>query len=357
MNPSLLDGFSAGQFSQIIGRGQLSFPSRTVSVLVVAVFIMWMLNLSAGSFWFVWRDWSSLFLGHLSRLDSEIFWQLRFPRALSIVVVGASLGVAGCGIQGLLQNPLADPALLGVSSGSSFFVVLAMILLPWVGVFFLPLFALLGSAISLALILWVARGTKAMGFGGIVLGGVALNALFGSAISLLYVFANRFSLSQALMWTLGGVQVHSYMVILVCASATLLGAMLLVSQARSLDKLSLGFENAYYLGVNWCSVKWFIIVGVAIIVASTVVLAGPIAFVGLLVPHACRLLVGVSHQRLMFCSAWMGALLLLLADLIARTLLEPLILPLGVVMALVGAPGFLLLLWRSLSKAREVVND
>lgn len=324
--------------------------SRPYLVLLLLIGLVLYLDLSAGTFWFTFHDWSSLLSVKLTSFNHEIFWTLRLPHVIAVLLVGMALGLAGCAVQGLLQNPLADPALLGISSGASFFVVLVMVLIPTLSFLLLPLFAFFGSALSMVCILLIAKATQRLGLGGVILGGVALNAFFGAAISLIYVFANRFSLGQALMWTLGGVQLPSLLMLLICGVLVLLGAIALYGQTQALDRISLGLENARYMGVDVNRTRLLVIVGATLIVSASVILAGPLAFVGLLVPHVARLLVGACHRPLMLCSALVGAVILTFADLLSRCLLQPIVLPLGIMLALIGAPGFLLILWRSLRR-------
>lgn len=294
----------------------------------------------------------NLISGSFTPIDKTILFQLRLPHLFVLLLAGIGLGVAGAAIQGLLQNPLADPALLGISSGSSLCVVSSLVV-PSLSLYFpMPLSAWLGSILAFILILLVAKMAKTLGVAAVILGGVALNALFGGAISLLYVVANQNALSQALMWTLGGVQLPSWSTGIASVIMTVIGLIILLPQARCLDALALGVENAQYMGVSWIRVRFWVLLGVSLLVSATVILAGPLAFVGLLVPHLARLIVGVRHRCLMPASALLGALLLLLADTVSRSLLYPMLIPLGVVLALIGAPAFLFILWRCVQRKK-----
>lgn len=274
---------------------------------------------------------------------------------MGLCLVGASLGMAGALIQTLLQNPLADPALLGLSSGSTLAVVFWMVSCAALGYttssFSLSLFAVLGAALVSLLILFLLNLTRRFGIAGIILLGVALNAILGAIISLMLVFSNQLVLSQALMWTLGSVGYLTYPQILCSVLLLTCGLLCTIKLLPSLDKLLLGEKSAFIQGVSPVRFRTVTLMVIALFIGGAVVLSGPIAFVGLLVPHLARMCVGPRHRLQLFCCAIFGVLWLLLADEI-RLFFLPVNVPVGLICALIGGPFFILLLL-SLGRARH----
>jgi ABC-type Fe3+-siderophore transport system permease subunit len=276
---------------------------------------------------------------------------IRLPRALVALLVGGGLAVAGATLQGLFRNPLADAGVLGVSSGASLGAVLAIYLhLAGRAVWTLPACAFLGAAADALLVFAIAarRGRGHLFSGTLLLVGIAVGALnvalttFILSVALSSYDAGR----QVVYWLLGGLEARTWDHLLLGAPAVLVGVAILFAHARELDALWLGELGASSVGVDVPRVRLRLILASALVVGAAVAVAGPIGFVGLLVPHVVRLAVGPGHRALLPLSFAGGGVFLLLADLLARMLLAPAEIPVGVVTAAVGAPVFLGLLVR-----------
>jgi iron complex transport system permease protein len=281
--------------------------------------------------------------------------QVRLPRALVALLVGGGLAVAGATLQGLFRNPLADAGVLGVSSGASLGAVLAIYLhLAGRAVWTLPVCAFLGAAADALLVFAIAsrRGRGRLFSGTLLLVGVAVGALnvslttFILSVALSSYDAGR----QVVYWLLGGLEARTWDHLLLGAPAVLVGVAIILASARELDALLLGELGAASVGVDVPRVRLRLVLASALVVGAAVAIAGPIGFVGLLVPHVVRLVVGPGHRTLLPLSFVGGGIFLVIADLVARTLLAPAEIPVGVVTAAVGAPVFLALLVRKRSE-------
>jgi iron complex transport system permease protein len=291
--------------------------------------------------------------GAVSWQDTVIL-QVRLPRALVALLVGGGLAVAGATLQGLFRNPLADAGVLGVSSGASLGAVLAIYLhLAGRAVWTLPVCSFLGAAGDALLVFAIAarRGRGRLFSGTLLLVGVAVGALnvslttFILSVALSSYDAGR----QVVYWLLGGLEARTWDHLLLGAAPILGGVAIIVASARELDALLLGELGAASVGVDVPRVRLRLVLASALVVGAAVAIAGPIGFVGLLVPHVVRLAVGPSHRTLLPLSFVGGGVFLVIADVVARTLLGPTEIPVGVVTAAVGAPVFLALLVRKQS--------
>lgn len=287
--------------------------------------------------------------------------ELRLPRTLLAWMVGAGLALSGAAMQGLFRNPLADPSIIGVTSGASLGASIAVVMIGsqidvWLGLSGLVLGAFLGGLLAVLIVyrlasegpFTAANSSLPSGQGTSVatmlLVGIAITALAGAANSALVFIADNETLRRISLWNMGGLDGANDQRLLL-ALFIIVPSMLIVWRShKSLDALLLGESEAHYLGVNVVHLKRLLIVTVALAVATSVALAGVIGFVGLVVPHLLRLLIGPSHRQLMLCSALAGGVLLVLADVLARLLVSPAELPVGVVTAVLGAPFFILLL-------------
>ncbi len=279
-------------------------------------------------------------------VDGVILWQVRLPRALLAIAVGASLGIGGAALQGLLRNPLAGPDLLGVSSCAALGAVLTLYTgiaaMTWLA---LPIGGIAGALFAVFLIFFLAGRHAAVLT--LILAGIAVNAVMSSFIALVLNFApNPFALSEMMYWLLGSLANRSMNEFAVAIPFMLAGWILLLSSGRFLDALSLGEETAQSLGFNGAASRWRIVIGVALCVGAAVAVSGNIGFVGLVVPHLLRPWVGYEPRRLLVSSALAGAILLLFADGIVQLLSTGSNLKLGVVTALVGGPFFLHLIFK-----------
>jgi iron complex transport system permease protein len=279
-------------------------------------------------------------------LRSDIVWNLRAPRALLAFLVGGSLGVAGASLQALVRNPLADPFLLGLSGGAGLGAVLAIALhLP--GPWALPLAAFVGALGALALVYRLGLiGGGALDPRILLLGGVAVGAFAAAITTAIVSLADAAELRNAFLWLWGGLSSASWDAVLLIVVYAPIPLLVLMGAARPLDLLALGEEPARYLGADVEQVKRRVYVAASLLTAAAVAVSGVIGFVGLVVPHLARLSWGHRHRALLPAAFLGGGALLAIADTLARTVVAPRELPVGVVTALIGVPVFALLLRR-----------
>jgi iron complex transport system permease protein len=292
------------------------------------------------------------------RLVDGMVWQLRLPRVLTAAAVGAGLAVCGVVMQALTRNPLADPYLLGLSSGASLGAACVLVLGATV---LLPVAAFTGATAALAATLGLAaaagRSTSAGGVGGLtptrtILAGLAVGQLAAAATSfVIFWSAKGDQYREILSWLMGSVAGATWTSVAVAGGAALVLGTLLASTGSVLDAFTFGDTAAAALGVPVARVRWVLLVGVALLTGALVSQSGSIGFVGLILPHAVRLAVGARHRVLLPLSALCGATFLVWADTLARTVFEPRELPVGIVTAAIGAPVFALLLWKGRSRA------
>ena len=288
---------------------------------------------------------------HWSEADDLIIMQVRLPRALGAVLVGAALGVSGALLQGLLRNPLADPLLLGTSSGAGLGAVVAIVLtasitVDWLGFSLVALLAFIGALLAVGLVYALATRGGRTPVVTLLLAGVAVGAMLTAAQTLLIVL--NVSLQQRFgalyFWFSGAVDVESWAELWVVGALLAVGLLAALWVAPTLDAFALGEEMAGSLGVAVERRKLVIVGAAALLVAASVTIGGLIGFVGLVAPHLCRMALGPRSRPLVAASALGGAIFVTLADLLARTVIAPSELPLGVLTAVVGGPFFLWLL-------------
>lgn len=289
---------------------------------------------------------------HVTPLTDRIVWQLRMPRLLASLAVGAALAICGVVLQSLTHNELADPYLLGISSGASVGVVAVVVFgltLPFVPVpLTMTVAAFVGAIVAMVVVLGLATGRSgALPAGRTILAGVAVGQLCGAFTSLaIMVFGKRDVARQVLTWTLGSFAGVRWTSALILSTAFLLSLAVLFFAASTLDAFAFGDTSARSLGINVEQARWALLILTALITATTVAFVGPIGFVGLTVPHLVRLTTGPKHRGLLPLSALAGAALLLVADTLARSLGNGAEIPLGVVTATIGAPVLVFLLRR-----------
>ncbi|MFG2972297.1 FecCD family ABC transporter permease [Streptomyces sp. NPDC048331] len=273
---------------------------------------------------------------------------VRLPRVLLAGAVGAGLSVAGMALQALVRNPLADPMLLGVSSGASVGAVAVLVLnVSFLGVFSLPAAAFAGALAALVAVYLLARSGGRMTAVRLVLAGVAMAEVLSAVASFLIVTSNDPQKTQsALRWMLGGLGGTTWATLWIPAGAVLLGTAVLLGVCRSLNLLLAGEEAAAALGLDVHRFRAALFTLVALMIGTIVAVSGQIGFVGLIMPHVVRLLVGADHRRALPAAALLGAAFLIAADLGARTLMSPEEVPVGLLTALVGGPFFLWLMRR-----------
>ncbi len=306
--------------------------TRPVIILAFLLALALPLSLLAGR---VWLDFGS-------GIAMLILIELRLPRALLGLTIGAGLGAAGASMQGYLRNPLADPGLFGVAPSAALGAV-ASLWLGMAGGLLLPLFALVGAGGAMALLALIAG--RSGGIALFTLAGMMIASLAGALTSLAISLApNAFAMSAIVGWLMGALTDRSWQDVQVAAPLTLAGVLVLARAGKGLDALTLGEAAARSLGMNPARLRWLLIVGTGLTVGSGVAVAGIIGFVGLIVPHLVRPLTDGRPAQLILPSALAGALLVLLADMACRVL--PLVteLRLGIALSLIGAPFFLWLL-------------
>ncbi len=296
---------------------------------------------------------TSIVVGHLGGTAADvtpirdgIVWDLRLPRTLLAVLCGAGLGLCGAIMQSLLRNPLADPFVLGISSGASTGAVLIVILGVGSGVIGLSSGAFIGAVISFALVLLLAHAA-----GGtpdrVILAGVAATQLFSALTSFIVITSADPEQTRGVMfWLLGSLGGADWLDVALCAAVVAVGLVVCLTHSRALDAFAFGEDAAASLGVNVWRVRVTLLLATALMTAVIVSVAGAIGFVGLVLPHAARALVGSNHRRLLPASALIGSIFLVWVDAVARTAIAPQELPAGVVTALVGVPAFAVILWR-----------
>ncbi|MBX9471981.1 FecCD family ABC transporter permease [Microcella sp.] len=274
-------------------------------------------------------------------------WVVRFPRIVMALVVGAALAVAGAVMQAIFGNPLAEPGVVGVSSGAALGAATAIVLgasvLGGAGV---ALFAFLGGLVATLLVYAVSRAGGRTEVVTLLLTGIAVNAIAQAGIAFVLFVADTASREQIVFWQLGSLGGSLWSQVAIVASVTVIGVLLSFALARRYDLLSLGERNARHLGVNVEQLRLVSIVLVALLTGVAVAFTGIIAFVGLVVPHIIRMIIGPAHRGLILASAVGGGALLVLADLMTRTLVSGAELPIGMLTSLVGGPFFFWLLYR-----------
>lgn len=281
--------------------------------------------------------------------DGEMLWRLRLPRAFAAWTVGAMLAMSGCLMQVLLRNPLADPYILGVSGGAAFAALAGMTL--GVAAHYIPVLALVGALVSILIVFGLARQSGPWSGTRLLLTGVVTAAGWASLISLILATGSDGSLRGMLFWLMGDFSYASLPAWAVVA--LVLGFVLTIGLARSLNVLSMGETTAKLLGESTQYLMWLVYVLASLLTAAAVSIAGSIGFVGLIVPHLMRLLVGSDHRTLIPAATLFGGLFLVLSDTLARTVLAPRQLPVGVITALLGVPLFLVLLNRTRIKGQD----
>ncbi len=282
---------------------------------------------------------------------AAIVQQIRLPRALMAALVGAMLGISGAAMQGIFRNPLADPSLIGVTSGATLGASLVIAFSgQWIegfsGLTLISFGAFSGGICAVVVVYRLARVETGTSVATMLLAGIAITALAGACGNILELFSSNETLRRISLWRMGGLDGADYPRLGVALLATLACCALLPRFSTALNALLLGESEARYLGIDVERVKGMIILLVALAVGCSVALAGTIAFVGLVVPHIVRMLIGPDHRYLLPASALAGALLLTVADTLARTVIAPTELPVGVVTALLGVPFFVSLLRR-----------
>jgi iron complex transport system permease protein len=298
----------------------------------------------------------ALFLGSLdthnllnSEIGHNILWNIRLPRVLLAFVIGASLSLAGVMIQSNVRNPLADPSLIGVSAGAALGAALMIVAADFIDIqvhYYIPVAAFMGGILATIAVLKLGRNDMPGGMALLILAGIAINVVAASLIGLLTYLATDSALRHITFWSLGSLASANYFWLILCSSALLMVCIWLPKQHRKLDAILLGQAEANTMGVDVKRLQIQSVVFVALLAALAVSACGIIGFIGLVTPHIGRMLIGASHRYLLPFSFFLGGSLLVMADGIARTIIAPAELPIGIVTALLGAPVFIWLLIR-----------
>ncbi|WP_329199203.1 FecCD family ABC transporter permease [Streptomyces sp. NBC_01435] len=287
----------------------------------------------------------------LDRVGESVLWNVRLPRVVLALLVGASLGCAGALMQGVFGNPLAEPGVIGISSGAAVGAVASIALgLNFFGNWTVTVCAFAAGLATVLLVYALSRSGGRTEVVTLILTGIAVNAFAGALIGLFIFFADNAQISQITFWQLGSLAQATWPKVLAVLPCAVLGLLVAPFHARKLDLLALGERPARHLGVDVERLRIVLVLVVALLTAAAVAVAGIISFVGLLVPHLLRMANGPGHRFLVPASALGGALVLVVGDLAARTVADPAELPLGVLTALFGSPFFFWLLRRTRRK-------
>jgi iron complex transport system permease protein len=323
-------------------KNRWSFPIAVLMLLLAAV-----IALKVGTLAVSWKElWAAVFSREMSpKLLSTVIWDIRFPRILLSMGVGAALAISGLAFQAVLGNYLADPYLLGVSSGASFGAVFVMTIMP-AGLFWLPPAAFLMGMVAVLLVLALAKSRDGLSSERMILAGVAVGSFLTALVSVLLIIS-RDRMAEALFWLMGGFSGRGWVEVGLFTPYLLIGSTILFLMPNELNLMSIGEEMAFTVGVATRRVKIWVLLTGSLLAGAAVSISGVIGFVGLIVPHFTRMIVGADHRRLIPLTAIGGAFLLLVADTLARSIPGIGELPVGAVTAFLGGPFFLYLLRRS----------
>ncbi|MBO2535543.1 FecCD family ABC transporter permease [Rummeliibacillus suwonensis] len=316
-----------------------------IVALIILCISVW-LGISIGS---VEVPISTLWNTGADETATNILWKIRMPRVILAGLVGAALAIAGAAFQGLLKNPLADPYTLGVSSGASVGAVVTLffgITTPIFGIYTLPIFSMIGALVSLFIVLGFAKLVdRMMKMETLILTGIIVSSFLSSIISLMIALTGE-ELRQIISWLMGSVSMRGWPYVKMIFPFIIIGSLMLWVNRRELNAMLFGEERAKYLGVNVKRSKRLLLLGGSILTGSAVAVSGTIGFVGLVVPHMTRLMFGADHRHLLPLSFINGASLLILCDLLARTIIAPTELPIGIITSFIGAPVFAYIFFR-----------
>ncbi|MCC6543490.1 MAG: iron ABC transporter permease [Nitrospirae bacterium] len=290
----------------------------------------------------------SFFTGNIqSETVKTILFQVRLPRIILALITGGALATAGAGFQAILKNPLADPYVLGISSGAALGVIVSLYLGVFIsiaGISSTMVFAFAGAMLTLYIVYRLGTVDNKIPPHTMLLSGVMVNAIIFAAILMVVSISDSLNLYKILFWLLGYLSSPDYLTLLAAFIFAFIGALILFSQAKSLNILTMDDDTAATLGLNVERIKKLVLVGGALLVAASVSICGPISFIGIMIPHTIRLLAGYDYRFILPVSMIGGGVFLAVADTVARTLLSPAEIPVGIITALAGGPFFLYLL-------------
>lgn len=319
--------------------------------LVIFTFIIALVSLTVGSASISSFEAIKIIINYFTKvsegnMSEKIIMNIRAPRVLMALFTGVGLAISGVTFQGLFKNPMGDPFVLGVSSGAALGATIGLIFnLEKNNYILITLLAFGGAILTLMLVYNVARVGNKIPIEILLLSGIAISFLCNSLISLIMILKKE-AMDKIIYWTLGSLNTSSYKQVLLIVPIVVLGSLFIYRRYKDLNILSMGEEDAYSLGVEVEIVKKELIIISSLIVAALVSVTGIIGFVGLIIPHIARMIVGSNHRELIPFSFILGALFLVVCDTISRVIIAPGELPVGAVTALLGAPYFIYLLWK-----------
>jgi len=281
-------------------------------------------------------------LANLLLKDNQVILNLRLLRVIAAILVGSGLAISGIALQAILRNPLAEPYLLGTSSGAGLAAVIAVII--GVSRIYMPLAAFLGAVLSIIIVYNLSREKGMIADKSLILSGVIISVAFSSVIVFLVSLFGNEAMHEMNWWLWGSLQVYDYRLLLLVAFPVILGICVIYFFAQDLNAISMGEEAAMHLGIDAQNIKKILILVTALISASLICICGIIGFVGLIVPHMMRLVVGPNHKVLIPMTCLAASIFMILCDLMSRTLFSPVEIPIGVITAIIGAPVFIILL-------------
>jgi iron complex transport system permease protein len=317
----------------------------TFFLLVIAL----LFSLAIGSIFISPAELWNTLLGRGSDISTSILWRIRLPRTVLIALTGAALGGSGATYQGLFRNPLADPFLIGVASGAGLGAVIAMsVKWPYSfwGLLAIPMAAFVAALLTVFIVYTLARVGQTVPTTNLILAGVAFSSFATSLTSFLMIRSTS-EVRRALGWLLGGASLGGWTAILAITPYLVIGLGILILSSHSLNLLQFGDEQAQQLGLNVGRTKRILLTASSLATAAAVAFSGIIGFIGLIVPHVMRLWFGPDYRRLLPLSILGGAIALLVSDVIARVVIAPQEIPVGIITSLAGAPFFLWILRRS----------
>jgi iron complex transport system permease protein len=350
--------FSTGEIPRVNLRVLWKHPVVVMATLSIVLVVVLILAMRIGTVEMEPTLTLSIILRRLFGLDfglawspaqESIIWQIRLPRVLAAAVVGAGLAAAGVVFQGLLRNPMADPYLLGTSAGAALAATIAFAIpltLGFVTFGLVPFASFVGALAAVLVVYRLANVGMYTPITTLLLAGFAVSSLLGALMSALMLLS-RGTLERVVLWTLGGVSASGWNMLLIVTPLIAFGIISAFTLSKDLNAFLLGEEQAASLGINVERKKFVLLTVGALMTGAAVALSGLVGFVGLIVPHFTRILLGPDHRVLLPASVLCGAIFLVIADLLARTLLAPQEIPLGVITALIGAPFFIVLLRRT----------
>lgn len=342
-----------------ISQTKTELQAKVLLGLGIGLLVLAFLSLSVGAFSIPLGNVLSIIssqlgvnFAHFTAQQSNVLLQIRLPRLLLAILVGGGLGITGASLQGLFRNPLVEPGLIGVSTGGALFAVIFIVFgasIPtwhYLGPFALPLAAFAGGLLNTYIVYRISSQFGKTDISLLILSGVALNALSGALIGLVLFYADDAAIRNFTFWSLGDLGGANWTKVGIGFLLIVGPVVFLLSQFRNLNALAIGENEAFHMGVDVQKTKIILLVASAVIVGTAVSMSGTIGFVGLVVPHLLRLTFGADHRLVLPGSFILGAILLTGADILARTIVMPAEMPIGIITAMMGAPFFVWLILR-----------